>query len=128
MDRFMELAIEEARATKAQGGLPYGAVLTRNGQIIGVGRNMSVQTSDPTSHAEMEAIRNARLQESYSDTVMYASAFPCLMCAGAIVRMGIPKVIIGASWDHSHSSREFMQSHGVELVELHLAECQQLIG
>jgi len=127
MDQYMELAIKEAQATKDEGGSPYGAVIIRGEDIIGVGRNLMIQNNDPTSHGEIEAIRNAGLQETFADTVMYTTAFPCLMCAGAIVRQGIPKVIIGASWDHNQASREFMQQHGVELVELRLDECYQLI-
>ena len=55
-----------------------------------------LQHHDPTSHAEIEAIRAARLQPTYADTVLYTTAFPCLMCAGAIVALGIPTVVVGA--------------------------------
>ena len=127
MQKFMAMAIEEAAATKAEGGSPFGAVLVRAGQVIGRGRNMMIQNNDPLSHGEMEAIKAAGLQESYADTVLYTSAFPCLMCAGAIVRYQIPKVIIGASWEHNAASREFMQLHGIELVELRLAACYALV-
>ena len=127
MDRFMQMAIEEAQATKAEGGSPFGAVLIREGEVIGIGRNLMIQNNDPLSHGEMEAIKAAGLQESYADTVLYTSAFPCLMCAGAIVRYQIPKVIIGASWDHNAPSRDFMQSHGIELVEWRLRECYQMV-
>ena len=127
MDRFMQMAIEEAQATKAEGGSPFGAVLIREGEVIGIGRNLMIQNNDPLSHGEMEAIKAAGLQESYADTVLYTSAFPCLMCAGAIVRYQIPKVIIGASWDHNAPSHDFMQSHGIELVEWRLRECYQMV-
>ena len=127
MDRFMAMAIEEAQATKAEGGSPFGAVLAREGEVIGRGRNLMIQNNDPLSHGEMEAIKAAGLQETYADTVLYTTAFPCLMCAGAIVRYQIPKVIIGASWEHSSASREFMQSHGIELVEQRLSECYALV-
>ena len=123
----MVLAIEEAKATKAEGGSPFGAALVRNGAVIGLGRNLMIQNNDPLSHGEMEAIKAAGLQESYAETALYTTAFPCLMCAGAIVRYQIPKVIIGASWEHSAPSRDFMRSHGIELVELGLAECYQLV-
>lgn len=127
MDEFMQIAIDEARATKAEGGNPFGAALVRGGQVIGRGRNRMIQNNDPLSHGEMEAIKAAGLQDSYTDTVLYTSAFPCLMCAGAIVRYRIPRVIIGASWEHNAPSREFMQAHGIELVELRLAECYALV-
>ena len=127
MDRFMQMAIEEAQATKAEGGSPFGAVLVRSGDVIGRGRNLMIQNNDPLSHGEMEAIKAAGLQESYADTVLYTTAFPCLMCAGAIVRYQIPTVVIGASWDHNAPSRDFMELHGIELVEWRLAECYQLV-
>lgn len=125
--QFMLQAIEEALATKAEGGQPYGAVLVRQAAVIGRGRNRSIQNNDPLSHGEMEAIKDAGLQESYADTVLYTTAFPCLMCAGTIVRYQIPKVIIGASWGHSATSRDFLHSHGIELEEWQLPECHQLL-
>ena len=127
MDKFMAIAIEEAKATKAEGGSPFGAALVRAGEVIGRGRNLMIQNNDPLSHGEMEAIKAAGLQESYADTTLYTTAFPCLMCAGAIVRYQISKVIIGASWERSAPSRDFMQSHGIELIEWRLAECYQLV-
>ena len=127
MDTFMRMAIAEAEATKAEGGSPFGAALVRGDSVIGLGRNLMIQNNDPLSHGEMEAIKAAGLQDSYADTVLYTTAFPCLMCAGAIVRYQIPKVIIGASWEHNAASREFMRSHGIELVELRLDECYRLV-
>lgn len=90
MNEFMTAAMKEVALTQAQGGHPFGAVLVRDGRIIGAGHNRTVQTGDPTSHAEIEAIRNAGRQDTYADTVMYATALPCLMCAGAIVKLQIP--------------------------------------
>jgi len=95
----MEIAVEEARAAQAEGNYPYGAVLVRGGEILGIARNHMNTHNDPTSHAEMEVIRAAGLQSTYADTVMYASAFPCIMCAGPIVMLGIPEVVAGASWE-----------------------------
>jgi cytosine deaminase len=127
MDPFMNIAIEEAQATKAGGGQPFGAVLVRGGEVIGRGRNLSIQNNDPLSHGEMEAIKAAGLQESYADTVLYTTAFPCLMCAGAIVRYQIPRVVIGASWEESAASRDFMSANGIALEEWRLAECYALL-
>ena len=127
MDKFMAMAIDEAKATKAEGGSPFGAALVRGGAVIGLGRNLMIQNNDPLSHGEMEAIKAAGLQESYADTMLYTTAFPCLMCAGAIVRYQIPRVVIGASWEHSAASRDFMQAHGIELIEQRLPECYALV-
>ncbi len=128
MDRYMQIAVEEARAALADGDFPYGSVLVRNGEIIGRGRNHMNTHNDPTSHAEIEVLRAAGLQSSYGDTVMYASAFPCLMCAGPIVMLGVPEVIAGASWPGHEVSRSFLESHGVKVTVLELEECKQLIA
>ena len=123
----MHIAIEEARAARAEGNYPYGSVLVRSGEIIGVGRNHMNTHNDPTSHAEMEVIRAAGLQAAYADTVMYASAVPCIMCAGPIVMLGIPEVIAGASWEGHEVSRAFLESHGVKITILELEECKALL-
>jgi tRNA(Arg) A34 adenosine deaminase TadA len=83
--------------------------------------------NDPTSHAEIDVLRAAGLQPTYADTVMYASAFPCLMCAGPIVMLGVPEVVVGASWEGYEVSRAFLESHGVKLTILELEECKQLL-
>ena len=127
MDKYMQIAIDEARTAQAEGNFPYGSVLVRRREVIGVGRNHMNTHNDPTSHAEIEVIRAAGLQETYADTVMYASAFPCIMCAGPIVMLGIPKVIVGASWEGYETSRAFLDSHGVKIQILELAECKELL-
>jgi tRNA(Arg) A34 adenosine deaminase TadA len=123
----MQIAIEEARAAQAEGNDPYGAVLIRDGEIIGVGRNHVNTHHDPTSHAEMEVIRAAGLQTTYAGMIMYATAFPCIMCAGPIVMLGIPELIVGASWEGYETSQAFLESHGVKIKVLELDECKDLI-
>jgi cytosine deaminase len=127
VDEFIQLIVQEARAARAAGDYPYGSVLVRNGEIIGRGRNQVNTRNDPTSHAEIEVLRAAGLQPTYADTVMYASAFPCLMCAGPIVMLGVPEVIAGASWPGYETSRMFLESHGVKLTILEIEECKQLL-
>ena len=127
MDQYMQIAIDEAKAAQAEGNYPYGSVLVRSGEIIGVGRNHMNTRNDPTSHAEIEVIRAAGLQETYADSVMYASAFPCIMCAGPIVMLGIPELIVGASWQGCESSQAFLESNGVKIKVLELEECKELL-
>ena len=128
MDRYMQIAVEEARAALADGDFPYGSVLVRSAEIMGVGRNHMNTHNDPTSHAEIEVLRAAGLQSTYAGTVMYASAFPCLMCAGPIVMLGVPEIVVGASWPGHEVSRTFLESHGVKVSVLELEECKQLIA
>ena len=127
MYRYMQIAIDEARSAQAEGNYPYGSVLVRGKEIIGIGRNHMNTHNDPTSHAEIEVIRAAGLQETYADTLMYASAFPCIMCAGPIVMLGIPELVVGASWQGCESSRAFMESNGVKITILELEECKELL-
>lgn len=127
MDPYMRIAVQEARDALAEGNFPYGAVLVRGGAVIGVGRNHMNTHNDPTSHAEIDVLRAAGLQSTYADTVMYASAFPCIMCAGPIVMLGVPEVIVGASWEGYEPSRAFLESHGVKITILELDECKQLL-
>jgi tRNA(Arg) A34 adenosine deaminase TadA len=127
MDKYMQIAIDEARRARADGNYPYGSVLVRGEEIIAEGRNHMNTHNDPTSHAEIEVIRAAGLQATYADTVMYASAFPCIMCAGPIVMLGIPELIVGASWEGCESSRAFMELNGVKITVLELEECKELL-
>jgi cytosine/creatinine deaminase len=127
MNNFIDSTVEEARAARAAGDYPYGSVLVRGGQIVARGRNHVNTQNDPTSHAETDVLRVAGLQPTYADTVMYASAFPCIMCAGAIVFLGVSEVIVGATWEGYESSRALLESHGVKLTILELDECKQLL-
>ena len=127
MDKYMQIAIDEAKSAQAEGNYPYGSVLVRGGEVIGIGRNHMNTHNDPTSHAEIEVIRAAGLQATYADTVMYASAFPCIMCAGPIVMLGIPELVVGVSWDGYESSQAFMELNGVKITVLELEECKELL-
>ena len=126
MDTFMKAAIAEARKGLKEGGIPIGSVLARKGKVIGRGHNKRVQEKDPILHAEIDCLRNAGRIGSYKDTVLYSTLMPCYLCAGAIVQFGITKVIAGES-ETFEGAREFMESHGVEVTDLHLDECKQLM-
>ncbi|MCE7869221.1 nucleoside deaminase [bacterium CPR1] len=126
MDEFMRAAIEEARLGLAEGGIPIGSVLVRSGQIIGRGHNRRVQEHDPILHAEIDCLRRAGRVGSYKSTVLYSTLMPCYLCAGATVQFGIPKVVVGESRSFP-GSRPFMESHGVEVVDLDLDECHELM-
>ncbi len=126
MDKFMQAAIDEARKGLAEGGIPIGSVLVRNGEIVGRGHNKRVQDDDPMTHAETDALRSAGRIGSYRDTVLYSTLMPCYMCAGTVVQFRIPKVIVGES-ETFDGARPFMEQHGVEVVDLELDECKQMM-
>jgi creatinine deaminase len=126
-DEFMQAAIDEARMGRAQGGIPIGSVLVRNGQLVSRGRNKRVQENNAIKHGEMDALMNAGRQRTYRDTVLYTTLMPCYMCAGTIVQFKIPKVVVGESRTFGES-KEFLESHGVEVVILDLQECVDLMN
>lgn len=127
MDRFMRDAIVEAKKSLSEGGIPIGSVLVKNGIAIGRGHNRRVQNKDPVAHAEIECLRNAGRIGNYSDVILYSTLMPCYLCAGAIVQFGIRKVIVGESRNFQ-GAKEFMESHGVEVLDLNINECYQLLN
>lgn len=118
----MRIAIEEAKSGLAEGGIPIGSALVKNGELIASGRNKRVQEQNPILHGEMDCLNNAGRIGSYRDTVIYSTLMPCYMCAGTIVQFNIPKVIVGESKTFPGAG-EFMESHGVEVIDLNNAEC-----
>ena len=118
----MQLALAEARRGAAEGGIPIGSVLVKNGQVIAQGRNKRVQGNNPILHGEMDCLLNAGRLGSYRDTVIYSTLMPCYMCAGAIVQFKIPKVVVGEAQTF-RGARAFMEAHGVEVIDLNLPEC-----
>lgn len=122
----MQAAIDEARQGRQEGGIPIGSVLVRGGQIVARGRNKRVQENNPIKHGEMDCLYNAGRQRTYRDTVLYTTLMPCFMCAGTIVQFKIPKVVVGESRTFGES-REFLESHGVEVEIVDLDECVQMM-
>ncbi len=127
MDDFMTDAIAEAKQGLSEGGIPIGSVLVKDGQIVGRGHNKRVQDNDPVTHAEIDCLRNAGRIGSYKDTTLYSTLMPCYLCAGAVVQFGIKKVIAGESATFP-GAKEFMESHGVEVIDLNLDDCKQLMS
>ncbi len=122
LDAGMFAAIEEAKAGLAEGGIPIGSALVKDGKIIARGRNKRVQENNPILHGEMDCLFNAGRVGSYKNTVIYSTLMPCYMCAGTIVQFKIPKVIVGESKSFP-GARAFMESHGVEVIDLNDATC-----
>jgi cytosine deaminase len=127
MDDFMKESIQEARKSLAEGGIPIGSVLVKNNKIVSRGHNKRVQEDNPILHGEMDCLNNAGRIGSYKNTVIYSTLMPCYMCAGTIVQFKIPKVIVGESKTFS-GARKFMEEHGVEVVDLNLPECIEMMS
>lgn len=126
-DRFMTTAILEARKGSDEGGIPIGAVLVRDGRILGRGHNRRIQDNDPVMHAEIDCLRNAGRIGSYSNTTLYSTLMPCYLCAGAVVQFGIPRVVAGESRNFEGAS-DFLISMGVEITDLDLDECADMMS
>jgi cytosine deaminase len=126
VDKFMQEAIAEARKGMAEGGIPIGSVLVRDGKIIGRGHNRRVQENNPMKHAEIDCLINAGRVGSYRNTILYSTLMSCYLCGGAVVQFNIPKVIVGEARTFN-GSEKFMLDHGVEVVNLDLIECVEMM-
>ena len=99
-DRWMRLALEEARAAAAEDEVPVGAVVVAGGRIVGSGHNQREQLNDPTAHAEMIALTQAAATLGswrLEGCLLYVTLEPCPMCAGAILQARVPMVVWGAA-------------------------------
>ena len=126
VDEFMQAAIAQARKSRSEGGIPIGSALMRDGRLLAAGHNKRVQENDPVTHAEIDCLRNAGRIGSFKNTVLYSTLMPCYLCSGAVVQFGIKKVIVGESQTFS-GAPEFMRSHGVEVIDLNLPECVEMM-
>jgi tRNA(adenine34) deaminase len=98
-DRFMAIAIEEAKAGAAMGEQPFGAVIVENGEVVVQCRSLKVGESDTTAHSETLAVRHATRKlrrRTLPDATFYATCEPCPMCLGAIFNAGIGTLVLGA--------------------------------
>ena len=123
---FMELALEEARTGLREGGIPIGAVLVKDRIVIGRGHNQRVQQNNQILHGEMACLVNAGRIADYSNTTLYTTLSPCMMCSGTIVQFRIPHVVIGEN--HTFGGNEnFLRGQGIEVEILQHRGCQELM-
>jgi creatinine deaminase len=123
----MARAIEEARISRSEGGIPIGASLVAaDGAILAGGHNRRVQHSSPTLHAEIDCLERAGRQRSYVGMTLYTTLVPCYMCAGAIVQFEIPEVVVGEARTFP-GARDWLQSRGVRVRDLDIDECYGLL-
>ena len=126
MDPYMRAAIDEAKKGQQDGGIPIGSVLVQTGRMVGRGHNKRVQQDNPILHAEIDCLQDAGRIGSYSDTTLYSTLMPCYLCAGAVVQFNIKRVVVGES-ETFPGAQEFMESHGVEVINLNLPECKKMM-
>ncbi|MBR3155793.1 MAG: nucleoside deaminase [Methanobrevibacter sp.] len=126
-DYFMAEALREAEKSLKEGGIPIGAVLVRNGEIISRGHNRLIQNGSVILHAEMDAIENAgRLNyDDYIDCTLYTTLSPCPMCSGAVILYNIPRVVIGENTTLM-GAESFLECNGVEVKVLNDIKCRDM--
>jgi len=121
-------AIQQARKSLAEGGIPIGSVLVHNGEIIGRGHNCRVQTGSPIDHGEMNCLRNAgRLPAKvYRHCIIYSTLSPCPMCSGAIALYRIPRVVAGENRTFM-GPEDYLRNQGIEVEVVQDEECITLM-
>jgi cytosine/creatinine deaminase len=126
--RCLGAAIEEAQAGLAEGGVPVGAALVVDGDIVATGRNRRVQLGSVIRHGETDCLENGgRLPAStYARATMYTTLSPCPMCSGAILLYGIPRVVLGENRTFMGAEEELAR-RGVEVVNLDSDVCAGLM-
>jgi cytosine/creatinine deaminase len=130
--RFMQEAIAEAKLGMSEGGVPIGSVIVVDGKIIGRGHNQRVQKGNPILHGEMDAFQNAGRQPAsvYRRATIYTTLSPCTMCGGTVVHYKLPRVVVGENRTVENTTlcENWIRSHGVEVVNLDLQECVDLMS
>ena len=126
--RLLAAAVEQARIGLAEGGVPIGAALVVDGEVLATGRNRRVQMGSAIRHGETDCIENAgRLPASvYARSTLYTTLSPCHMCAGTALLYKIPRVVIGENRTYCESE-DLLRSFGVEIVVLDDAECLSMM-
>jgi len=125
---FLEVAIEQARIGRDEGGVPIGAAIVADGRVLGAGHNRRVQQGSAIRHGETDALEVAgRLPASiYRRSTMYTTLSPCDMCTGATLLYGIPRVVIGENRTFV-GGEDYLRSRGVEVVNLDSDACVELM-
>ena len=127
-EAMLEVALEEARAGLAEGGIPIGAaVFGADGRLISSGHNRRVQESDPSAHGETDAFRRAGRQKSYRKLTMVTTLAPCWYCSGLIRQFGFGRVIVGES-ETFQGGIDWLRECGVEVVDLRSEACRELLA
>lgn len=135
---WMELALEQARLAAAAGEVPVGALVIKDGEIIGRGHNRNLLDNDPTAHAEIVALRQAAARlgnHRLVGCIMVATIEPCSMCAGALIHARIARLVYGASDPKAGAAGSTVQvinhprlNHHMEVTAGVLAErCSEIL-
>jgi cytosine deaminase len=126
--RMLAVALAEARAGAAEGGVPIGAALFGpDGTLLGQGRNRRVQDGDPAMHAETAAFRAAGRQSSYRGTTMVTTLSPCWYCSGLVRQFGIGRLVVGEARTFP-GQHGWLAAAGVDVTVLDDPDCRALMA
>jgi len=126
-DKMLEVALDEARQGRAEGGIPIGAaIFTRAGELVSRGHNRRVQQGDPSVHGETDAFRRAGRQRSYRDLIMVTTLAPCWYCSGLVRQFRFGTVVVGESRTFA-GGLDWLRANGVEVIDLDNQDCRQLL-
>ena len=119
----MDAAYAEAMQGLQEGGLPIGsALMDSNGQVVARGHNLRVQTGDPTAHAEVVCIRNAKRRRDWPTLTLFSTLSPCIMCTGTSLLYRIPTIVVGENKNFMGAEELFL-ARGVTLHVLQEQRC-----
>ena len=125
---MLQVALTEARAGEAEGGIPIGAAIFRmDGTLVSAGRNRRVQNNDPSAHGETDAFRRAGRQRSYRDLIMVTTLAPCWYCSGLVRQFGFKTLVVGESRTFA-GGIAWLREQGVRIIDLDSQECVDLLG
>ena len=125
---LLGMALDEARISLTEGGIPIGAALfDAGGRLLGRGHNLRVQEDDPAMHAETDAFRRAGRQRSYRDKIMATTLAPCWYCSGLIRQFRIGTVIVGES-QNFRGGIDWLRENGVQVIDMADAECIRMLA
>jgi cytosine deaminase len=125
--RLLAVAVQEARAGLAEGGIPIGAALFGpGGELLGRGHNRRVQDGDPSVHGETAAFRNAGRQPTYRGTTMVTTLSPCWYCSGLIRQFGISRLVVGETRTFA-GQHEWLAESGVDVTLVDDPECVRMM-
>lgn len=126
--QMLKVAVEEARAGLAEGGIPIGAALfDQDGKLLGSGHNRRVQEGDPSAHGETDAFRKAGRQKSYRHKIMVTTLAPCWYCSGLIRQFAIGTVVVGESVNFQ-GGIGWLRENGIAVIDLNSKECIQILA
>ena len=127
--KFLSEAIKEAEKSLSEGGIPIGAVLVKDNEIISRGHNRLIQNKSSILHGEMDAIENAKglNYEDYRKCTLYTTLSPCPMCSGAVILYNIPKVVIGDN-ETLMGAEKLLKENDIEVIVLNDSRCKELFN